>query len=157
MMQLEEARREETNARHNFELLKQSLEDRMKVDNKELSQAKSGAHEAAETKASAAGNLAEAQTLLSDAEGVLKNMKSDCMSKANDHEASLKNREEELKVLAEAKKAIQEMTMGGAVIAYSEPPSLFQVSVSGGHSSSGQMLRTRADLANFEVVNLVRK
>ena len=51
MTQLEEARREEMNAKHNFELLKQSLEDQISVDTKDLSDSKLMMHDAAETKA----------------------------------------------------------------------------------------------------------
>jgi len=49
--QLEEARREEMNAKHNFELLKQSLEDQIGVDTKDLNDSKLMMHDAAETKA----------------------------------------------------------------------------------------------------------
>merc|ERR1740138_1040513 len=95
--QLEQARREETNARHNFELLKQSLEDQVKVDERELGEAKSFKHDATETKATTMGSLQVTKQDLADATSVLKNMKSDCMSKAADHETSVTNRAEELK------------------------------------------------------------
>merc|ERR1719453_1575179 len=36
VQQLSESRKEEANARHNFDMMKQSLEDRMRVDSKEL-------------------------------------------------------------------------------------------------------------------------
>merc|ERR1719329_99511 len=93
--QLDEARSEEMNAKHNFDLLKQSLEDQISVDTKELNDAKTGKHESAETKATSEGELVVTQKDLQQAESTLKNMKGDCMTKATDNEMSVKNREEE--------------------------------------------------------------
>mmetsp|Transcript_83997 Transcript_83997/g.180054 ORF Transcript_83997/g.180054 Transcript_83997/m.180054 type:complete len:731 (-) Transcript_83997:56-2248(-) len=152
--QLEQARREETNARHNFELLKQSLEDQVKVDERELGEAKSFKHDATETKATTMGSLQVTKQDLSDATSVLKNMKSDCMSKAADHETSVTNRAEELKAIAAAKDALAEVT-GAASLTYNQA-SFLQLA-SNGADAARSGLRTRADLANFEVVNLVRK
>eukprot|EP00928_Gymnodinium_smaydae_P046710 TRINITY_DN31133_c0_g1_i1.p1 TRINITY_DN31133_c0_g1~~TRINITY_DN31133_c0_g1_i1.p1 ORF type:complete len:724 (+),score=240.09 TRINITY_DN31133_c0_g1_i1:57-2174(+) len=152
VVQLDEARREEMNSRHNFQLMKQSLEDQIKVDEKDLASSKTMKHDATETRARATGDLTVSKKGLADAESVLKNMKGDCLTKAQDHEISVKNRQEELKALAEAKKAIAEMTGGAAEQAYGAPASLLQVD-----SNQVSTLRTRADLANFEVVNLVRK
>merc|ERR1719217_1595825 len=66
----------------------------------------------------------------------------DCMEKATDHEITVKGRAEELAALAKAKKIIQQMTAG----AVSQTYSFLQTS-----------LTTRADLAKFEVVELVKK
>merc|ERR1719487_1798101 len=54
-LQLDEARKEEINAQHNFQLLKQSLEDQISVDKKEMTDAKSMKHDASETKSVAEG------------------------------------------------------------------------------------------------------
>eukprot|EP00427_Karlodinium_veneficum_P062214 CAMPEP_0169398764 /NCGR_PEP_ID=MMETSP1017-20121227/52825_1 /TAXON_ID=342587 /ORGANISM="Karlodinium micrum, Strain CCMP2283" /LENGTH=189 /DNA_ID=CAMNT_0009503791 /DNA_START=980 /DNA_END=1546 /DNA_ORIENTATION=+ len=73
----------------------------------------------------------------------------DCLEKANDFEAETKSRGEELKALATAKKIIAESTSGADSLAYG----LDQVNFLQ-WSSSG--LRSKADLANFEAVRLVR-
>ena len=152
--QLEEARREEMNAKHNFELLKQSLEDQISVDTKDLSDSKLMMHDAAETKATAKGEMGNSQKVLVDAQNVLKNMKSDCTQKAADHESTVQNRAAELKALAAAKKAIQQMTTGAASVTYDSSSSFLQIE---NIDSVNSNIRTGVDLANFEVVNLVRK
>merc|ERR1719421_1599105 len=69
------------------------------------------------------------------------------MEVAADHEKTVQTRSEELKALAEAKKILMETTTG----AVEETYSLFL------QSASGSRLRTRADLAGAEVVNLINK
>jgi hypothetical protein len=152
--QLDEARKEEMNAAHNFELLKQSLEDQIAVDTKELTDAKTMKHEAAETKATAEGDLAVTTKDLKEAESVLKNMKGDCMTKATDNEMSVKSRDEELKAIAAAKKALLENTGGAAEVTYGDVAESFLQLV--GADAQGSGLKTHTDLINFEVVNLVR-
>merc|ERR1719183_2818485 len=53
--QLSEARKEELTAKHNFEMLKQSLEDEMKFDGEEKAAAEKNKAEAEEAKATAEG------------------------------------------------------------------------------------------------------
>mmetsp|Transcript_72999 Transcript_72999/g.158437 ORF Transcript_72999/g.158437 Transcript_72999/m.158437 type:complete len:708 (-) Transcript_72999:82-2205(-) len=147
--QLQEAQKQEMNAQHNFELLKQSLEDQVKVDTEELSEAKGTKHDAAETKATAEGALGKTQEDLANAEKVLKNMKGDCMERASDHDVTVKNRAEELKAISAAIEAITGSTYSAANLVYNETTFL--------QIGSGNHLRTGSDLANFEVVNLLRK
>jgi len=73
---------------------------------------------------------------------------SNCMQTAADHEATVKAREEELKVIAEAREVLSSSTSG----AVSQTYSLLAV-----ESHTVSSLRTRADLANAEVINLVKK
>merc|ERR1740121_82175 len=78
----------------------------------------------------------------------------DCMERSQDFEAATKSRGEELKALAEAKKALADMTAPAEALAYggdggSEDVSFLQLA---GLSSGG----SSADLANFEAVQLVR-
>merc|ERR1719327_2493914 len=150
--QLDEARREETNTKHNYALLKQSLEDQMKAETKDMSEAKTMKANAEETKAVAEADLAGAQKRLADSKSVLASMESDCQATARDHEVSLKTRAEELQALASAIKAISEMTSGAVELTYSS--SVLQLGRGG---AVGSVIRSRADLANFEVVNLIRK
>lgn len=79
-------------------------------------------------------------------------MKTDCQSRSADHEASKKSRAEELAALAEAKRAITEMTTGAASHTYGA--SFIQLDA---QAEQGSRLHTRVDLANFEVVNLLRR
>merc|ERR1740138_1174980 len=70
------------------------------------------------------------------------------MTVAADHDATVKSRTEELTAIATAKKILTE-TSSGAV---SQSYSFLQVS-----SLAASRLQTRADLANAEVVRLVKK
>lgn len=150
-VQLDEARKEEMNAKHNFDLLKQSLEDQIEVDDKEMSDAKAMKHDAAESKANAEGELSVTTKDLKEAEDVLKNMKGDCQTKATDNEMSVKNREEELKAIAAAKKALLDKTGGAASKVYGD--AFLELDHS---DKQGSKIKTHLDLINFEVVNLVR-
>merc|ERR1719454_965753 len=55
---LSDARKAESNALHNFAMLKQSLEDQGAADTADLGEAKAAKSDAEETKATAAGDLA---------------------------------------------------------------------------------------------------
>jgi len=161
--QLDEARKAEMNSKHNYEMLKQSLTDEMAVDNKELAESKAGLASAQESKATAEGDLAVTQKDLADAQKVLGSMHQDCMTKATDHEAAVQGRADELKALAEAKKIMTSMTGGAEAKTYS----FMQIgSIRGAESniqteahkaSMTSRIRTRVDLANFEVVNLLKR
>jgi len=72
-----------------------------------------------------------------------------CMSTAADHAATVKAREEELKVIADARQMLADTTSGAVDQTYS----FAQLQRSAFESS----LHTRADLANAEVVNLVKR
>jgi len=153
--QLDEARKAEMNSKHNYELLKQSLEDEISVDNGELAESKSSKSGAEETKATAEGDLAVTQKDLADAQKVLGGMHQDCMMQATDHETSVKGRAEELKALAEAKKIIASVTSGAEAKTYSF---LQTISVQAGKNSNHESnIQSRADLANFEVVTLLKR
>jgi len=149
--QLNEVRKSEMNARHNYDMLKQSLTDQLQADNAELSESKTGKADSEEIRASAEGDLAVTKKDLTDAEKVLGNMHVDCMTKAQDHEASVKARAEEIKTLQAARKIISETTGGAAEKQYSF------LQLDGHQNGLHSQLQTRADLANFEVVNLLRK
>lgn len=143
--QLSDARKKEANSLHNFELLKQELTDSIAFGNKEMDKAKKGSAAAAETKATAEGDMAVTSKGLAEDSAQLADAHHQCMTQAQDFEVETKSRAEELKALGEAKKIIQEMTGGAAAQAYS----FIQVN---GKSE----LSTRADLANFEAVRYVR-
>jgi len=148
--ELSEARKAETNSKHNFGLMKQSLEDQMAADTKDLNGEKSAKAAAEEGKATAEGDLAVTVNDLKNSESALATANSDCMTTAADHEATVAARTEELKVIATAKKILQGSTSGAVEQTYS----LLQT---GSFSKTKSQLRTRADLANSEVITLIKK
>jgi hypothetical protein len=103
----------------NFEMLKQPIEDELRFGNQELAKAKKELATQTELKASAQGDLQVTSKGLSEDEKTKGTLKQDCLSKARDYEAAAKSRGEELKALAEAKKAISEMTGGAEDLTYS--------------------------------------
>merc|ERR1719460_518535 len=111
-----------------------------------MSEAKDNKSEAEETKATAEGDLAMTVKGLAAANDALATCRKDCMQVASDHEATTRGRAEELSVIAEAKKILTSTSPGAVGQTYS----LLQV-------ATGTRLRTRADLANAEIVGVVRK
>merc|ERR1719451_122706 len=144
--ELADARRAESNAKHNYEMMKQSLEDQIAADTKDMNEEKAGKEAAAEGKATAEGDLATTVKELKGAETELQTANTDCMTTAADHEATVAARTEELKVIATAEKILKESTSGAVDQTYS----LLQV-------ATGSQMKTRADLANSEVITLVKK
>jgi len=140
---LSDLRKEETNSKHNFEMLKQSLEDQMTADTKDMEDEKAAKAEAAEGKATAEGDLAETVKLLKNTKDALATASATCMQVAADHEATVKARNEELKAIATATKILEDTTSGAASQTYS----LLQVA----------RLQSRSDLAGLEVVQLVKQ
>merc|ERR1711933_645281 len=140
---LSDLRKEETNTKHNFEMLKQSLDDQMAADTKDMEDEKAGKAEAAEGKATAEGDLTETVKLLKNTKDDLATASATCMQVAADHEATVKARNEELKAIATAKKILEDTTSGAASQTYS----MLQVS----------RLQNRQDLAGLEVVQLVKQ
>merc|ERR1719353_1753393 len=144
--ELAEARKAESSAKHNFDMMKQSLDDQMAADTKDMNEEKSAKAAAEEGKATAEGDLATTVSELKEAEAGLATSNGDCMTTAADHEKSVAARNEELEVIATAEKILKESTSGAVGQTYS----LLQV-------EAASKLRTRADLANSEVVNMVKK
>jgi len=138
--ELAEARKAESSTKHNFDMMKQSLDDQIAADTKGMNEQKSGKEEAAATKATAEGDLATTTAELKENNAGLATANSDCMTTAADHEATTAARTEELKVIATAEKILKDST-GGAV----------------DQSYSFMQLESRSDLANSEVVSMVKK
>merc|ERR1719160_701498 len=144
--ELAEARKAESTTKHNYEMMKQSLEDQMAADTKNMNEEKAAKEEAEEGKATAEGDLATTVKALKQAEEDLATANSDCMTTAADHEATVAARTEELKVIATAEKILKESTSGAEGQTYS----LLQM-------AAASKMQTRADLANSEVITLVKK
>eukprot|EP00927_Polykrikos_kofoidii_P024370 TRINITY_DN2217_c0_g1_i4.p1 TRINITY_DN2217_c0_g1~~TRINITY_DN2217_c0_g1_i4.p1 ORF type:complete len:704 (-),score=169.94 TRINITY_DN2217_c0_g1_i4:342-2396(-) len=117
--QLSDARKTEKTSTHNFELLKQSLEDKIRISTKEAAASKTNLAESSEKKAVATGDLDVTSNDLAEDIKTLEDMTHDCMTKAEDFEAETKSRAEELKALDMAKKAVNEATGAAASATYS--------------------------------------
>jgi len=113
-----EGQKAEMNAKHAFEMLKQSLENSIAQDKKEMGEAKATKAGAEEAKATAEGDLSITSKELAADEKYLSDLSTDCQSKAADWEVSVKSRAEELQALADAKKLIVEKTGGAEARAY---------------------------------------
>merc|ERR1719159_1161236 len=144
--ELSALRKAETNTKHNFEMLKQSLEDSIGADTKAKDEAAAAKAEAEGGKATAEGDLAMTEKALDDAKMALAEANTGCMQVAADHETTVTGRTEELTALAQAKKILEETSSGAVEQAYS----LLQV-------KAGSQMRSRTDLANAELLNLVKK
>merc|ERR1719473_200923 len=113
-----EAQVAEMNAKHNFELLAQSLNDAIKNDSKIMAEQKAGKAQSEEAKSLAEGDLAAASKALATAEKDLKDLSTDCQEKAADWAESQAGRAQELQALVDAKKIISETTGGAEAQAY---------------------------------------
>jgi chromosome segregation ATPase len=133
--ELADLRKAEGNAKHNFDMLKQSLTDSLSADNTDLTQEKNALSAAEEGKATAEGDLSVTSKDLAAAQEELATASTECMTVAADHEATVNSRNEELAVIAKAKKILEE-----AVLAQT---SFLQIS-------------TRTDLRNSEIVVMLK-
>merc|ERR1719191_1922572 len=143
--QLDKARKTESTAVQNYQMLKQSLMDEIKFANKDMDKAKKGLAGSQEKKATATGDLEVTSKDLDEDIKTKSTLHQDCMNGAEEFELSTKSRGEELNALATAKKIIKESTGGAAEQTYSfSQVSLLQV----GRSK----VASGADLAKLEVV-----
>jgi len=146
--ELAEARKAEQNNQHNFEMLKQSLEDKMAADGKDMDEEKAAKAEAEEAKATAEGDLESTEKALKEAQAALEEANRNCMQVATDHEETVKGRSDELAAIAQAKKILGGSTSGAVGQTYS----LLQTS-----SRSQTEMRTRTTLANAELLTLLQR
>merc|ERR1719267_128249 len=96
----------------------------------------------------AEGDLAETVKGIAEDKKALETASTSRMSVAADHDATVKARTEELTAIATAKKILSETTSG----AESQSYSFFQAA-----AQTSSRLQNRADLANAEIVNIVKK
>jgi len=144
--QLADARQAETTALHNFEMLKQSLQDQIKFATKDFDEAKKNLAASAQKKAANEGDLEVTSKELGEDKVALEDLKQDCMAKAQDYEAETKSRDEELKALAEAKKVISDSTGGADSLSYGD----------GAGAASFVQLKSESASAEFKAVRFVR-
>merc|ERR1719287_447653 len=139
--QLDKARKAESTAIQNYQMLKQSLTDEVEFANKDMDKAKKGLAESQEGKATAEGDLASTSKDLAEDIATKASLHQECMNSAEEFELATKSRGEELNALATAKKVIKDSTGGAAGQSYS----FLQLQISSG-----------ADLAKLEAVRFVR-
>merc|ERR1719183_2541557 len=144
--ELSDLRKAETNAQHNYDMLKQSLEDQKSADEKDLADEKGAKAAAEEEKATAEGDLAVTVKALAEAEDALATAQTTCMQVAADHDATVNARKGELEAIATAKKILLDTSAGAVDQSYS----LLQV-------ASGSKMTSRTDLANAEVVDIIKR
>merc|ERR1711865_1214302 len=111
--ELADVRKAETNAAHNYDMLKQSLTAQVGADNKDKDDETSAKNAAEETQATADGDLTNTVKDLADDSNALEVANTNCMSVAAAHEATVLSRNEELKAIGVATKILHE-TSGGA-------------------------------------------
>lgn len=147
--QLAELRKAEGTAKHNYRMLKQSLEDQIKADNQDMDDEKAVKAESQEAKAAAEGELEVSSKELTTQKAALEQVKSTCIQVAADHEKSVTARQSELETLAKASKLLQEETGGAEEQTYS----LVQVEA---FRNRKRNRKRSADFQKSEVVTLVR-
>jgi hypothetical protein len=121
-------------------MLRQSLEDEISADSQDMDEEKSLKAATEEQRATAEGDLAETVKELAKDKESLETATTTCMSVAADHEATVKSRTEELNAIATAEKVLRESTGGAQDQSY-----------------SFLQLRSRTDMANAEVVTVIKK
>merc|ERR1719468_646102 len=146
--QLSDLRKAESNTEHNFQMLRQSLEDQSAADTRDMDEEKAGKAGSEEAKATAERDLDMTSKDLASSRQQLATAQSTCLQVAADHEATVAGRKEELAVIQQAKKLLEETSSGAVSQAYS----LFQV-----NSLAGLQMRTHSDLAGSEVIVAVKR
>merc|ERR1719327_720316 len=134
-----DAQKAEMNAKFDFDMLKQKLEDAIAVGNKELGETKTEKAAAEEAKAVAEGELETADKGVADDSKKLQDLQSDCMTKATEYEESQHSRSEELAALDKAKTILKEKTGGAAERSYS----FLQLEVKSRATSKAQQVKDR--------------
>merc|ERR1719346_826408 len=117
--QLSDLRKAEVNTQHNFDMLKQSLEDQMAADTKDMNDEKAGKAAAEGGKTASQSDLDMTNKELDNSKKQLATAQSSCLKVAADYEATVAARNEELKVIAEAQKILAETTSGAEGQTYS--------------------------------------
>jgi hypothetical protein len=144
--QLSDLRKGEQQARYVFNQLVAALKAQQKADEQDKKNEEADKAEATEEEAESEEELTHTREVLDVHSEAYRKTKAECMQSASDHEASVKSRDEELKVIAKAKEILEEST-GGAV---SRRYSLLQENL------ARVSLHSTADLVHLEVITLVK-
>merc|ERR1711871_1777541 len=112
--QLSDLRKAEGKEAHNFELLKGSMDRQIADEEKDMASEKPAKAEAEEKKGTDDAELATPTKALAEAQAEEARVREQCMTTCREHETSEVSRQEELKVIQEAKKILMD-TSAGAV------------------------------------------
>jgi hypothetical protein len=104
-------RKKELHEKHNAEMLKARLEDRIATQSKELEEQKKELAESKEKMATAKGKLDKLAKDLAEDQKYLKKLQQGCMERASEFEMEMATRKDELAALAAAKKTVQAITL----------------------------------------------
>jgi len=132
--QLTQLRTEEQNAQHNFEMLAASLRDQTKLAKKEMTGAKNSKLKAAQLTASTKGDLAVIAKLLGVDQKNFGNLRVGCSTVAQEYDASVKSRADELSAIDAALEALKDVKV-----------------------SASSLVQLQGSQDKFEVVNILRK
>lgn len=106
--ELNELRKKETEAKHSFEMLTQSLQDQISFSQQALEKSQKVQAEQSRIKAEASKELEETKVSLAQDEKTLADFKLDCKSEVADYEEGAKSRGLELEALKSAKATLKE-------------------------------------------------
>jgi len=148
--QLSDLRKAESTTKHNFNMLAQSLHDQISADTKDADAEKASKASTQEAKAIAVGDLAQTSKGLENDKSALATSGTTCMQVAADHGATTKSRNEELGALGTALKVLGETSSGAVAQTYTFLELAHQ-------SRTGSALQTRVDLANAELISLLKR
>jgi len=144
--QLSELRTNEMQARYTFKELRAALKAQQEADKKDQAEAKTTKAKAEEDEATAEKEKNEVDKVLSVETEAYTKTKAQCMQTSSDHEAGVKSRTEELKVVGEAIDILQSMTSGAVAQTYN----FLQVG-----SAQKIQLHSTNEVAHYQVVALV--
>jgi len=125
--QLSDARKGEMESKHNYELLRQSLTDKMAAATRELDTNKNEKSKAEESFASAEGDLVTLKKDKKEDTAALTKLRQDCQNRAAEYEQEVAERASEVGALNEATKIIASTTGGAASREYAMAQSFLQM------------------------------
>jgi len=149
--QLSKVRETEATAHHNYEKLKMSLADEMKLAKQDMQATKQGLAESQEAKSVTTGDLEITSKDLERDVASKEALHHECMSAAQEFQVTVNVRQNEINALTAAKKAIDDSSDGAEKQTYNLAQLSFAqlASRAGSHSTSGS--------GKYEVVHFVRK
>jgi len=137
--ELSSSRKAEVAAKHNFEMLKQSMKEQREANSNELATQKKGREQAYAVKAQVQSDIAPTLQEIGSSKRELKTQNQVCIQTAINHDATNKAREEELRMFNE----VRTMLRSNALM-----PSLIQVKA----LQHFNLLNNKADLTHSRVV-----
>jgi len=147
--QLNKLRETEATARQNYERLKASLANEIKLAAKDMNAAKLGVEQSQEAKSVASGDLTMTMKDLERDTASKEALHHECMTAAQAYQSATKARDNELGALAASKKAIEQIR--------ADAESSFAQQLSFAQLTSQARSRTKLESTKFQVIHFVRK